>query len=124
MTTSAVSGKAGIVSIGATVNEVTQWSMDRTVEALDATSMSSAGHKEFVAGLDGWTGTFTTLAFVNKTGSQAAATFQVGAAASAANPKFTGAIIITNEPVAVDVGGVVNYAYSFTGTAACTPATA
>lgn len=123
MVTAAVTGKAGIVNIGGVVAEVTQWSMDRNSEAVEATSMSSAGNQEFIVGLFGWSGTFTTLAFLNKTGAQAAATFQVGASASAANPVFTGAIILTNEPVTVPVEGRTEYAYSFTGTAALTAAT-
>lgn len=122
--TSAVTGKSGVVNIGGVVSEVTTWSMNRTNEPVDATSMSSSGNKEFVSGLNGFTGSFTTLAFLNKLGSQAAATFQVGAAASAANPKYSGAIIITDEPVTVDVAGVVNYSYTFTGTGVCTAATA
>jgi len=122
--TAAVTGKAGVVNIGGAIAEVTQWSMDRNTEAVDATSMDSGGNSEFVDGLFSWSGTFTTLAFINKTGSQAAATFQVGAAPSAANPKFTGALILTNEPVAVPVEGRVEYAYTFQGTAACTAATA
>lgn len=124
MTTAAVCGKAGVVNIGAAILEVTQWRMDRNTDALDATSMDSGGNREYVVGLFGWTGTFTTLKFANKTGSQAAATFQVGAAANAANPKYAGAIIITNEPVECTVAGVVQYAYTFTGTAGCTASTA
>jgi hypothetical protein len=125
MTTSAKAGKAGRVQVGATVTEVTGWTLDRTTDALDATSMASSGNREFIDGLFGWTGTFTSLTFINKTGSQASATFDVLAGTPAATtPRFSGAIIITNEPVACEVGGVVQYAYTFTGTGACTAATA
>ena len=124
MVTSAVSGKAGVVNVGGALGEITQWQMDRNVEALEATSMSSSGNREFIDGLFGWSGSFTALDFVNQTGTQAAATFQVGATVTAALPKFTGSIIITNEPVATPVDGRVEYAYTFTGTGACTAATA
>ncbi len=125
MTTTAVSGKAGVVNIGGVVTEVTEWTLEHNVEALEATSMSSGGNREFVAGLEDWSGTFTTQALLNKTGAQAAATFQVGAAAAAATPVFSGAIIITNEPVATPVGGdTVKYAYTYQGTEALTVATA
>lgn len=121
--TNAVHGKSGVVSIGGTISEVTQWSMSRVTDASEATSFTSAGNREYVAGLFGWTGSFTTLVFANKTGLQSAATFQVGATAAANAPVFTGSIIITDEPVAVDVNGVVQYAYTFTGTGTCTAAT-
>lgn len=123
MATSAVVGKAGVVNIGAALAEVTTWSMDRNTEAVDATSMSSGGNREFLPGLFNWAGVFTTLLFANKTGGPNAATFQVGATADVSNPKFTGQIIITNEPVEVAVDGVVQYAYTFQGTGSVTAAT-
>jgi len=124
MATSAVSGKAGVVNIGGALSEVTSWQMDRETEQLDATSMDSSGNRDFVDGLLTWRGSFTTLVFANKTGSQAAATFQVGTAAGASTPTFSGAIGIENEPVEVPVDGVVQYQYSFVGRLACTAATA
>ena len=124
MTTAAVTGLAAVINIGGAVAEAFNWSMDRNTEAVEATSFDSAGNREFVAGLFGWGGSFTTRKFLNQTGSQAAATFMVGAAASAANPKFSGALIITNEPVAVAVDGAVEYGYTFQGTGVCTAATA
>ena len=124
MSTAAESGKAGVVNIGGVIAEVTGWNMSRPVVALEATSMSSGGNQEFVAGLAGWSGTFTAEVFANKTGAQTAATFQVGAAAAANTPTFSGSIIITDEPIAVDVAGVVNYAYTFQGTGVCAVAVA
>ena len=124
MTTSAVTGKAGVVNIGGALSEVFNWQMDRNTEAVEATSFDSSGNREYVAGLFGWAGSFSSYTFSNKTGAQAAATFQVGASADTSNPKFTGSIIITNEPVSVPVDGAVEYAYTFQGTGACTAATA
>lgn len=124
MTTSAVSGKAGVVNIGGSVSEAFDWSMDRNTEALEATSFDSSGNREYVDGLFGWGGSFSTYIFLNQTGTQAAATFQTGAAAGTATPKFTGSILITNEPIACAVDGIVSYAYTFQGTGACTAATA
>jgi len=122
--TNAVHGKSGVVNIGGAIAEVSQWSMSRVTDATEATSFDSAGNREYVEGLFGWTGSFTSLVFANKTGLESAATFQVGAAAGANTPTFAGAIIITDEPVAVDVNGVVQYAYTFTGTGANTVAVA
>ena len=117
--TSAVHGKSGVVSIGGVIAEVTTWNVSRTAAADEATSMTSAGNQEFVEGLRGWTGAFTTVVYATKIGLQSAATFQVGASAASNQPAITGAIIITDEPVQVDVNGVVQYQYTFTGTGAC-----
>jgi len=124
MTTAAVNGQAAIINIGGSIAEAFNWSMDRNTEAIEATSFDSAGNREFIAGLFGWGGSFTTRKFLNQSGAQAAATFQVGASVTAALPKFSGALIITNEPVAVAVDGAVEYAYTFQGTGVCTAATA
>lgn len=124
MITSAVTGLAGVVNIGGAFAEVTAFTIDRNTEAVEATSFDSSGNREFVAGLFGWSGTFRTLRLANKTGAQAAATFQVAAAAGTSTPTFAGALIITNEPVSTPVDGIVEYNYTFTGTAALTAATA
>ena len=121
--TNAITGKAGVVSIGSTVNEVTEWSLNLAVEAVEATSMSSSGNREYIDGLKGADGSFTTLRILNKTGTQAAATFQAGASTSASEPKYTGSILITSEPIAVPVDGRVQYAYTFNFTGAITVAT-
>lgn len=117
-------GKAGVVTIGATVAECTTWQMDRNTEAVEVTAMDSGGNREYLAGLFGWSGSFTTLKILNKTGSQAAASFDVGATQTADLPRLSGAIIITNEPASVAVDGRAEYGYTFTGTGACTAATA
>jgi len=123
MVTSAVTGKAGTVNISGALSEVFAWTMDRNTEAVEATSFDSSGNREYVVGLFGWSGTFSTLRFANKTGSQSGATFNVGATTTSALPSFRGAIIITNEPISCPVDGRVEYAYTFTGTGACTAAT-
>jgi len=124
MTTSAVTGKAAVITIGTAVAEANAFSVDRNTDAVEATSFDSAGNREYVAGLFGWSGSFTTLRLINKTGAQAAATFAAGATAGTSNPTIAGAIIITNEPIALTVDGITSYGYTFTGTGACTAATA
>jgi hypothetical protein len=123
MATAAIHGKSGKVTVGSAVAEVTSWSMSRTTAADDATSMDSSGNAEFIDGLFNWSGSFTTLVYGGLVGAQAAATFSTAAAASATTPTFSGAIIITDEPIQVEVNGVVQYQYTFQGTGACTVAT-
>ena len=119
MTTAAVHGKSGKVSLGgAEVLEVTNWAMARPTEVADATSFTSAGDREFITGLKNRTGTFTCLRFQQIAGSTLVGTFQVGASAASNQPTFAGSVIITDEPVTVPVDGRVQYEYAFqwTGT--------
>ena len=109
----AVSGKSGRVIIGTTASEVLEWNLNRTVDALDVTSMSSAGHKQYIAGLDGADGSMTTNQFLNKTGAQGTVTLGVGSTAASNAPDITGAIIITTEGIAVPVDDKVGYSYDF-----------
>ena len=109
----AVSGKSGRVIIGTTVAEIVEWSLNRTVDAIDVTSMDSLGHKQFIAGLDGADGSFSTNVFVNKTGEQLDVTLGVGASAAANTPDITGAVVITSEGFAVPVDDKVAYTYDF-----------
>lgn len=120
MPTTAVAGKTGIVTVGTAVAEVRGFSVVREVEALDATSFDSSGNREFIDGLAQTSGSFTTLVFLNKTGAQAAATFQVGAAPAANQPSFSGAINITSEGVEADVEGEWGYSYDYTFSGAVT----
>jgi len=120
MSTAAVSGKTGRIEIGTTVAEVVDWNADIVTEALDATSMSSGGKKEFIAGLEEGSGSFATVQFLNKRGAQAAATFGVGASAASNAPDISGKIIITTEGTAVPVDGRVAYSYDFVFNATAT----
>ena len=125
MTTGAKTGKGGSVTIGSAVAEVTAWNISHTVDAVEATSMDSSGKGEYIPGIERWSGSFNTLKVLNKTGSQAAATFDtLAGTAAVTSPRYSGAIIITDEPVAVPVDGRIEFAYTFQGTGTCTVATA
>lgn len=120
MVTTAQSGKTGSITIGTAVAEVNGFTINREVEALDATSFDSTGNMEFIDGLAQTNGTFTSLVFLNKQGTQASATFQSGASPATNNPSFAGAIVITTEAVAHEVAGVVTYSYNYTFSGAVT----
>ena len=123
MTTAAVHGKSGKLSLGGSeVLEVTNWSMARPTETADATSFTSGGNRERITGLKDRTGSFTCLRFQNIAGSVLVGTFQVGQSAASNQPTFAGSVVITDEPVTVPVDGRVEYEYSFEWTGAETVA--
>jgi len=111
MTTAAISGKAGSVTNGGGADEITEWSVTLTTEALDATSMSSDGWREFIEGLQGATGSFTAIGSRPVTGSQSGISLNTG------NVTISGDVIISSVEASTPVDGVVTYSadFSFTG---------
>ena len=120
MATVALSGKSGTATGEGmrSATEIKNWSATITVDALDATSMASAGWKESIVGLMGGTGTFVAIGTSPISGIKG----QTGAASIALKTSDTGATItadaiITSCEVGVPVDGVVTYncAFTFTG---------
>ena len=111
MSTTAVCGMNGSVSLG---GEITSWILNLNVDALDATSMSSGGFKEYIACLKDADGEFTTLVPCGAVGASAGVVFT--------NDKgtWTMDIIITNINTEVAVDGVVTFRYTFVSTGAVT----
>ncbi len=114
MATAALCGMGGVVTGSGGGTEVTKWTVDQTIEALDATSMASAGWKERIACLKGATGNYSCVG----------AEPSVGAATGSFKTKSTGgyniggAIIVTKVTVNTPVDGVVSFDcdFTFTGT--------
>jgi predicted secreted protein len=113
----------GKILIGSEVTEIRNWNIDRGADAIDATSMSSGGKKEFKVGLTSWNGSFETINYVNLHGSVAIGSFYTGTAASTTTPVFAGTVIITNAGVATPHDNMVAYAHTFQGSGVCTPTT-
>jgi hypothetical protein len=109
MATTAKCGSSGSVSLG---GEITSWILNLNQDALEATSMASAGFKEFIGCLQDADGEFTTLVPCGAVGAAAGVTFT--------NDKgtWTMDIIITNISTKVDVNGVVTFRYTFVSTGA------
>jgi len=117
-----LSGKAGAVystATGATVYGATgmkSWTLDYVGEALERTDFGDSGHRTYIPGLDGWSGSFEGFKsgaphiLVNHT-----ATIELRESA-AATQKWTGKVIITGAHPTVDVDGVVGLSYDFQGT--------
>jgi hypothetical protein len=117
----AVVGMLGKVMFGTEVTEIGAWSIERGADAIDSTSMSSGGKKEFKVGLTSWNGSFETINYVNLHGSVGVGSFYTGTAASSTTPVFAGTVIITNAGVAAPHDNLVRYAHTFQGSGICTP---
>ena len=123
MSTAALSGKSGTLTgagaCGAT--EIKNWAVTATIDALDATSMASAGWKESIVGLMGVTGTFQCVG-VNPL---ALALAQTTAAAislktNKAGVTIAGKALITSAEAAGAVDGIVTFNCTFVGSDAWT----
>ncbi len=110
-----ITGKLGSINIGGAVAAVVDWQIDNNTEPVETTNMDDLGKQSFIDGIEGWSGSFTTLTLLNKRGSQAAATFNTGATPSASEPQYSGAILISNEPTTTTVAGRQEHAYTFSG---------
>lgn len=126
-----LSGKAGRVLVGGpgvAVARITNWALNTKADAVDVTGTSSSGHKEFVAGLDEWSGTAKChydSAETKFTG--APPTIVVGAVVTlllgvddGAGETWTGTALITGVDVELDVAGDITFNISFQGTGALT----
>jgi hypothetical protein len=108
MATTAICGTGGSVDLG---GEITSWSAQLESTAIEATSMASAGWREYLACLTSASGTFESLTSVGGVGAQTGVTFATGGSAS-----ITADIIITDVTQSVDVNGLVTHKYSWVST--------
>jgi len=60
----AISGKNGSVIFNSVSACVTEWNVSNNIERLDATNTCSGGKREYVAGINEWTGSFTSHTYV------------------------------------------------------------
>ena len=112
MASNAICGSGGSVT-GPGATEIVSWEITQTVDAIDATSMSSLGWKERVACLKGASGTFKSIGSSSTVGAHAGCQFKD----AAAGYTISGAIIISKITVGTPVDGIVSFdhAFSFTG---------
>lgn len=112
-------GKTAAVRTGtALVVGIRAWTLDFTADALETTDFGDSGHKTFLAGLDGWSGSFEgfgqpgwSLAAV--VGTTYAGSFYVD---NSAGSCYSGSIIITGSHPATAVDGQSVISYDFQGT--------
>jgi len=113
-----ISGSSGSVTFATGyTTTVKSWSVDYSGEALETTNFSSSGKKEYIAGLTGWSGSYSclldgTTVSIAPGAAPAEATFTASAGRT-----LVGSIIVTGVSYKVDVAGVNAVDVTFQGTA-------
>jgi predicted secreted protein len=120
MATAAVSGKTGSVAGQTGGTEIVEWNATLTFDAIDATSMASAGWREFIGGLKGGTGTFVCIG--TNPVVEEVATLTLKDEDSSPSYTLSGKAIINEVSPAVPVDDRVSYNVSFTFTGVITVA--
>ena len=116
-----ICGKTASVSMGGTIIAgIRDWSIDYTADALETTDFADSGHRTYIAGLDGWTGTFNGFGNpgwdTNATvGSKYEGHFYVD---KTGGYHYSGSVIITGIALGQAVDGLGTTDYSFQGTGA------
>jgi len=101
----AISGKTGVVNYSGGTLCATEWSVDFNADRLDASTFCTDGWKAFVAGLEGVTGSITSLSYASVD-----PTTLVGVTLTNDDVSFAGSAFV-NLAVTTPVAGVVNYMY-------------
>ena len=116
MATTAIAGYGGSVT-GSAGTEIKKWSATIKVTMLDATSMASAGWEEFVAGLQGCSGSFDCIGTAPAKTTTAATLTLKG---NASRLTISGNAMIESVAYNVPVEGLLGYTATFRYTGAVT----
>ena len=107
---------SGTVTTTVTVAGIKSWSLDYVGDALETTDFGDSGHKTYIAGLDGWSGSFSGF----KDGAPQSLGLISGVIelreSTDSTQKWTGTALITGIHPSVDVDGVAGMSYDFQGT--------
>jgi hypothetical protein len=112
--TAALCGSGGTVTGADSATEIVSWSIEQTIDAVDATSLSSNGWKERVACLRGASGSFKCIGTHADVG-PTTGTFKT---AASGGYSIAGNIVISKVTANVDVNDAVSFDHQFvfTGT--------
>jgi len=120
-----IAGKAGNVyatTSGTAVTAVVgmkSWTLDYVQDPLETTDFADSGHRTYIAGLDGWSGSFDGYKDGVPLGLGSQAILELRESATTTE-KWTGAALITGAHPSLDVDGVEGITYDFQGTGALT----
>ena len=120
----AISGKAGQVDAASEVLGVKSWTLDYTVDVLDATDFDDAGVRAYIVGCSSWSGSFEGFKDTTPLPIAGAAVTIKLYESQAANQFWTGSAYITGIHANTSHDGIVTYSYDFQGTAGLTVALA
>ena len=119
-----LAGKGGEVTQGgSTIAGIREWSIDYKMGTAETTGFDSSNVKTFLPTISEWSGSFSG----HKDGAPVAIGTEVALQlkeSQTSTQKWTGQAILTGISGAASVDGLVEYSYTFQGTAALTPPTA
>ena len=119
-----IAGKAGEVQVAAaTVAGIKSWTVDYVSDALETTDFGDSGHRTYIPGLDGWSGSFEGFKDGAPKGIGSEIALILKELTTETGAKYTGQAILTGSHPTVDVDGVVGISYDFQGTGILTVAT-
>jgi len=114
-----VAGKGGSITCTNLTAGVKAWSLDLVGDTLETTDYADSGHRTYIVGLDGWTGSceinWDTANSIGVGDEIAALVFSI----VGDTEKYTGAAIVTGISVSSSVEGLVTATISFQGTGEC-----
>jgi len=117
---SEVAGKGGSITCTGLTVGVKSWSLDLVGDTLETTDYADSGHRTFIAGLDGWTGSCEINWDTANTISVGDEITDLVFSIVGATEKYTGDAIVTGISVSSSVDGLVTATISFQGTGECT----
>lgn len=102
------------------IEGIRSWTIDFVADVLETTDFDDVGHKTFLAGLDGWTGSFEGFGQPGWSTSAALGSTYVGSfyVSASTGSYYSGSIIITGVHPATSVDGQATVSYDFQGTGA------
>jgi len=114
-----VAGKSGSITCTGLTAGVKAWSLDLVGDTLETTDYDDSGHRTYIVGLDGWTGSceinWDTANTIGVGDEITDLVFSI----VGATEKYTGDAIVTGISVSSSVDGLVTATISFQGTGEC-----
>jgi len=114
-----VAGKGGSITCTGLTAGVKAWSLDLVGDTLETTDYDDSGHRTYIVGLDGWTGSceinWDTANTIGVGDEITDLVFSI----VGATEKYTGDAIVTGISVSSSVEGLVTATISFQGTGEC-----
>jgi len=114
-----VAGKSGSITCTGLTAGVKAWSLDLVGDTLETTDYDDSGHRTYIVGLDGWTGSCEINWDTANTISVGDEITDLVFSIVGATEKYTGDAIVTGISVSSSVDGLVTATISFQGTGEC-----
>ena len=118
-----ISGKNASVSCGGNgISGIREWSIDYSADTPETTDFDDGGHRTYIGGLDGWTGSFNGFGQPGWDTNASLGTTYAGKfyVSSTGGAFYSGSVIINGISLGQSVDGIATTDYSVQGTGALT----